>query len=165
MEKHKRMANEHDTDTDADTREWDQRVRAAVYDALFTRGAIPLVAEIAAGSGRAPDEVRAALQRLTRDHLIVLHPESGEIMMALPFSATPTPFQVEASGHTYWGNCAWDALGILAMLKTDGRVLTRCGDCDEPMTLIIQDGAVVETPGLAHFGAPARVWWDDIIFT
>lgn len=153
------------SDSGRDMNGLDQRVRAYVYDTLFTQGEVPLIADIATGVGCLADEAHAALRRLTDDHLIVLRPESGEIMMALPFSATPTPFRVEANGHTYWGNCAWDALGILAMLNTDGRVLTRCGDCDEPMTLTIQDGAVAETPGLAHFGVPARDWWNDIVFT
>jgi hypothetical protein len=36
--------------------------------------------------------------------------------MAMPLSAIPTPFQVEVGGRHFFGNCIWDALGIVAML-------------------------------------------------
>lgn len=85
--------------------------------------------------------------------------------MANPFSAVPTPFQVEADGRSYWGNCVWDALGILAMLKRDGQVVTGCGDCNAAMTVTVRDGAVADSAGFAHFSVPAKHWWDNIVFT
>jgi hypothetical protein len=148
-----------------DSEHFDRQVRAYVYDALFTQGAIPSVAATAAGLASPPGEVAAAFRRLAQGHVIVLQPRSDEILMANPFSAVPTPFQVEAGGRVYWGNCVWDALGILAMLKGDGRVLASCGDCNAALTLAVRDGSVVDPPGVAHFSVPAKRWWDNIVFT
>ena len=149
--------------SDSDT--FDQQIRAYVYDALFTQGSIPTAAAIAAGLACQPADVVTAFHRLAQGHVIVLQRDSDEILMANPFSAVPTPFQVEVDGGVYWGNCVWDALGILAMLKRDGRVLASCGDCNDAMTITVSNGAVVDPPGVAHFSVPAKHWWDNIIFT
>lgn len=148
-----------------DTQDFDRLTRSHIYDMIFTRGAIPAVTALAASMGSDPAEVVAALRRMAQEHIVVLRRESDEILMASPFSAVPTAFQVEGGGHTYWGNCVWDALGILAMLKSDGRVVASCGDCNAAMSLTVTDGALVETEGVAHFSVPARRWWDDIVFT
>lgn len=148
-----------------DTESFDRHVRTYVYDVVFTQGAIPSVAAIADGLSCPPDDVAAALRRLAQGHVVVLQQGSDEILMANPFSAVPTPFQVEVGGRSYWGNCVWDALGILAMLKRDGRVLAGCGDCNAAMTLTVRDGAVVDSAGVAHFAVPAKHWWDNIVFT
>jgi hypothetical protein len=89
----------------------------------------------------------------------------GEILMAPPFSAVPTGFLVESGGRSWWGNCIWDALGILVMLGRDGRVVASCGDCGTGMTLEVAGGALQHAEGVAHFAVPARRWWDDIVFT
>jgi hypothetical protein len=147
------------------TAAFDVRVRAAVYDAIITRGAVPTVAMTAMALAAAPDEITTSFQRLADGHVLVLQPESDEILMANPFSAVPTPFVVEAGEHTYWGNCVWDALGVLAMLGRDGRMLTSCADCGAALALEVRGGALVNDPGVAHFAIPARQWWDDIAFT
>jgi Alkylmercury lyase len=85
--------------------------------------------------------------------------------MAPPFSAVPTAFRVQTPRGAYWGNCIWDGLGIVSMLGGEGTVETRCADCDEPMTLRIEAGGLVDGDGLAHFAVPAARWWDDIGFT
>ena len=48
------------------------------------------------------------------------------------------------------------------MLHADARIATVCGDCDEPMSLTVRSGAVVETEGTVHFALPAARWWDDV---
>lgn len=144
---------------------FDRQVRAYVYDVIFTQGALPTVAAVASSLACPPADVVAAFRRLAQGHVFVLQPESDELLMANPFSAVPTPFQVDVEGRTYWGNCVWDALGILAMLKRDGRVLASCGDCNAAMTLGVKDGAVVDSLGVAHFAVPAKRWWDNIVFT
>ena len=148
-----------------DTESFDRQVRAYVYDAVFTQGAIPTVAATANGLARTPGEIAAAFGRLARGHVLVLQQGGDEILMANPFSAVPTPFQVEAGGRVYWGNCLWDALGILAMLNVDGRLLASCGDCGAAMTLAVRDGNVADASGVAHFSVPAKHWWDNIVFT
>lgn len=144
---------------------FDQQVREYVYDTILTQGTIPLIAAAAAGLGRTPSTVATAFQRLAQAHVLVLQPESHEILMANPFSAVPTSFQVETGGRHYWGNCVWDALGVLAMLQQDGQVVAGCGDCHEAMTLTVRQGQLVDAPGIAHFSVPAKGWWDNIVFT
>jgi hypothetical protein len=113
--------------------------------------------------------VAEAFRELAAGHMLVLQPGSGEVLMANPLSAVPTPFVVETGEavgpHTWHGNCIWDALGVIAMLHVDGRVHTSCGCCGESMTVAVRGGEVVcEPPGLVHFALPARQWWDDIVF-
>jgi len=110
-------------------------------------------------------EVSAAFQRLVAGRVLVLQPESGEILMANPFSAVPTPFLVQLDAYSCYGNCIWDALGVLAMLKTDGRIATSCPDCGTALEVRVANGSVQATQGLIHFAIPALHWWDDIVFT
>ncbi len=89
--------------------------------------------------------------------------------MANPLSAVPTPFVVETQADTgprsWYGNCIWDALGVIAMLQHDGRVLTSCGCCGESMAVTVRNSQVEsKPPGVVHFAIPARRWWDDIVF-
>jgi hypothetical protein len=143
----------------------DVAVRQEVYNQIFSRGRVPMLAEVAEGLGRPGGEVREAFGRLDAAHVLVLQ-ESGEVLMANPFSAVPTPYVVEADEKRFWGNCIWDAMGILAMLGSDGRVLTSCPDCNEAMTVEVRSGALVdEGVGVMHFAVPARHWWDNIRFT
>ena len=102
---------------------------------------------------------------LAAGHVLVLQPERDEILMANPFSAVPTAFAGETDAHSYWGNCVWDALGILAMLGRDGRLLTSCADCGDALALEVRGGALGGDAGVAHFSIPAKHWWDDIAFT
>jgi hypothetical protein len=145
---------------------FDGQVRAAVYDAIITEGAVPTLAATAAGLARPAAEVAAAFRRLAAGHVLVLQPARDEILMASPFSAVPTAFAVEVDGlGGYWGNCVWDALGILALLGRDGRVLTSCGDCGAALALEVRGGALASEASVAHFAIPAKQWWDDIAFT
>jgi len=150
---------------DIDSASFDQQIRAYVYDAIFKHDTIPTADAIAAGLACLLSDVAAAFQRLAQGHVLVLQKDRYEILMANPFSAVPTPFQVEVERAVYWGNCVWDALGILAMLKRDGRVLASCGDCNAAMTLTVRAGGVVDSPAVAHFSVPAKHWWDNIVFT
>src|SRR3712207_8826731 len=52
-------------------------------------------------------------------HALVVD-DDGELLMAAPFSAVPTPFGVEAAGRRWHANCAWDAFGGCAALHADG---------------------------------------------
>ena len=127
-------------------------------------GTPPLASEVAASLNVDVTEVRESFARLAAAHVIVLQPGSGEILMAPPFSAVPTPFRVVAGATSFFANCIWDALGIPAMLKSDGVVTTSCGDCGAAMQVHVANGSV-SGEGLLHFALPAREWWDDIVFT
>jgi len=74
--------------------------------------------------------------RLPGAHFIalVLNPATDEIRMANPFSAVPTAYRVHAGGRWWYGNWAWDAIGICAALRTDGHIETSCPDCGEAIS-------------------------------
>jgi len=83
-------------------------------------------------------EVRAGWRELHEAHAIVLNPATDELWMANPFSAVPTAYRVQANGRWWYGNCAWDAFGILAALDVDGRIESSCPDCDDPYTIRVE---------------------------
>jgi len=140
-------------------------VRLGVLHHFVERGGAPAASELAERLGCSAGEIQSAFRQLAEERNLVLEPGSGELLMAMPFSARPTPFEVRAGGRTWWANCAWDALGIAAMLDTDVGISTRCPDCAEPMEL--QAGATSEwlEHAVVHFALPPASWWDDIAFT
>ena len=143
----------------------DAEVRAFVYEAALARGRPPLRAEITSALGRPATEIERALARLHDGHILVLQPGSGEILMANPFSAVPTPFEVATEKHTSFGNCVWDGLGILAILRADGAVRTACACCGEALELRVRGGLLQAVDAVVHFAVPAKRWWDDVAFT
>jgi hypothetical protein len=143
----------------------DLALRQSVYDHTLRHGRPPSSVELAAALGSTPNEVVAGLRRLAEAHVLVLQPERGEILMAAPFSAVPTPFPLTTSRQAYYGNCIWDALGAAAMLNEDAVITTACGCCGYSLALTIRAGALSAPPSLVHFALPAARWWDDIVFT
>ena len=142
------------------------RVRIAVLERTIASGQVPTAGEIAAELEMPVAMVQEAYARLGESHVFVGEPgEPSRLRMANPFSAVPTAFKVSARGGSYYGNCVWDALGIVSLLGGEGMVETSCPDCSEPLRLSVSDGKLVESEGVVHFGVPARRWWDDIVFT
>ncbi len=142
----------------------DRRVRKLVYDVTLRRGVPPTVAATADGLSVSLQQIAASFQRLAAGRVLVLAPDSGEILMANPFSAVPTSFLVEFNDYTCYGNCIWDAMGVVAMRGRDARIKTSCGDCGAPMEVRIVSQALQSPHGVAHYALPARRWWDDIVF-
>jgi len=145
--------------------ELDHRVRVAIYERFVDEGDPPNAAEVATALSISEEEAEAAFRRLEEAHVIVLMPGTLELWMANPLSAVPTAFRVETPRGSFWGNCIWDGFGTVAMLGGDGTVETRCHDCDEAMTLRVENGELIDSDGLAHFAVPARKWWENIGFT
>jgi hypothetical protein len=152
-------------DRDEDQDALDGRVRLHIYE-RFARAGRPPTCELTADAlGRDPADVVHAFRRLAEGHVIVLEPGTLDVWMANPFSARPTSFRVEAGDRWWWGNCAWDGPGILAVLGLDGAVRTSCPDCEEPLELRIEAEELQPIQAVAHFAVPARRWWEDIGFT
>jgi hypothetical protein len=138
----------------------DVALRNRTYRLIPELGRIPRAAEVGP-----VDEVRAAWRRLHEQHALVLDPRGEEIRMANPFSAVATAYRVNARGRWWFGSCAWDAIGIFAALRTDGRIETACPDCGEPLRIEVRDGRPDEESLVFHCVVPAAHWWDDIVFT
>ncbi len=146
--------------------ELDRSVRLYVYGQFLERCRPPTVDEAAAALHTTTAEVRAAFGRLAADRVLVLAPhDRSRIRMAMPFSAEPTGFEVRALGRTWWANCAWDALGIPAMLSSDATIESECADCGAPIALTVTEGRITGDRAVIHLAVPAAHWWDDIFFT
>ena len=130
-------------------------LRIHVYDTLIA-------------TGHAPQLDHAERQQLGAMQIgktLVPHPATGQVWMAGPFAAAPTPYKVIGSA-TWYANCAWDMLGIPMITGERVRIETRCAHCAEPMML---EASPDEPPScddaLVHFLIPARRWYEDIGFT
>ncbi len=153
---------------DLQPRDWE--IRTAAYRHLIDTFTAPTVDDIAAAVDLTVDEVGAGLQRLDAGHQIVLAPGQMRIWMLHPFSAVPTAYPVEVEGGTYWGNCAWDAFGIPAVLGCGSNTPTRCAESGTPIEFGVRDGELVGGrveggDAVIHFAVPARHWYDNIAFT
>jgi hypothetical protein len=139
----------------------DLRIRNLTYELFVELGRAPSVEETSLAAGV---DVRESWSRLHDAHALVLDSE-GEIRMANPFSAVPTPYRVDARGRRWYGNCAWDAFGICAALGTDGRIETSCPDCGDELVVEVRDGRPNDESLVFHCLVPAAHWWDDIVYT
>jgi hypothetical protein len=142
----------------------ERSVRLEVYRFFLADGRPPVPAEMAASLGASQRDVEDALHGLADAHVLVLAPGTPYIWMANPLSAVPTPFSAEVSGRTLFGNCIWDALGIVAMLGGTGTVRTWCPDCGEHLAVSVEGERLASGEGVVHFAVPAANWWDDIGF-
>ncbi|HXZ43331.1 MAG TPA: organomercurial lyase [archaeon] len=143
----------------------DWAVRAFVYRYLAEHERPPTIVEAANGLQVDPGQVRTAYARLHEQHALFLEPGTVAIRMAHPFSGVPTPFRVRTDDHTYRANCAWDALGIPAMLGARATVDAACSDNREAILLKVEGDGVFGQGELIHFAVPFRRWYNDLIFT
>ena len=145
--------------------EHDIAVRNLTYRLFVEQGRAPSASEIAAAADITLADVEATWQRLHDAHAIVLQPDSVKLRMANPFSAIPTAYRVHAAGQSWYANCAWDAFGICAALKSDGLIETNCPECGEKIVCEVRGQKPLDRQLLFHCLVPATRWWDDIVFT
>ena len=99
------------------------------------------------------------LRGLVERHVVV-RSEDGKVVMAHPFAGHRRGARVDAGGRTWWGNCSWDAFGIVAALGLrEARVTDASG-----LEVAVEDGAPA-ADAVFHVAVPARDWWADIGFT
>jgi hypothetical protein len=142
--------------------EADLQVRNHVYRRFVETGSAPAVAELERELGT---DVPSALRRLQDAHTLLLDETSGEIRMAHPFSAVPTPHTVEADGRSWYANCGLDTFGIAAALDTDAHISSICPDCGEALEIDVREGQPSPNDYVFHTVVSAGHWWDDIVFT
>ena len=154
----------------------DLALRNRTYALFVDLGVAPTVEQTATSMGWTVGEVAEGWRRLHDGHALVVQegieaqaerPRAAlpMIRMANPFSAVPTVHRVRARGRWWFGNCAWDAFGILAALDVDGRIETSCPDCGDPISIQVAAGLPDDTGLSFHCLIPASNWWDDITFT
>jgi Alkylmercury lyase len=130
-----------------------ETLRLSIYRSFVTTGQAPSARELA----REFDDVERGLRELAEAHAIVLAAGSTGIEMAHPFSGVPTSYRVTSGGVSYFANCAWDALGIAAILGRDT-------ECVRDVDLGVRCGEA-NGSGVVHLLVPPRRFWDDVRFT
>jgi hypothetical protein len=111
------------------------------------------------------EEAASAFEALHDHHAFFLRPGTHDILIANPFSGIKAPFRVHVNGKTYFANCAWDSLGIPAVLHTDANIEAACSQSGEPINLQVRNGEVSTSDVLVHFLVPFQQWYDDLVFT
>jgi len=145
--------------------EFDVQVKLAVYGHFAETGRRPSPDEVAERAGSEVGRVLDAYRRLRAQRVLVVEADGSSIRMAPPFSGVPTQHVVESGGTRYFGNCAWDALGVVAALHAPGTVHSCCGQSGEPLHLDVDLQGPAPSDWLFHCLVPAAKWWDDIVFT
>ena len=112
-----------------------------------------------ADTGSPPELPREALDELAAAHAVVLD-DTGGIAFANPFATAPAAFTVTTGNRTFAAVCPWDALGILALLETDGRATDA-----EGLSLEIQGGQLAATSIVFHVLVPPARWYEDLGYT
>lgn len=139
----------------------DEAARAAVYGAFIEAGAAPEPGTLAARLGVTPAELAASYRRLEAQRALVLD-AAGAIAMAIPFAATPTDVRVDGEGVRWWANCAFDGLGIPALLGRDAVVTTACPESGAAIRIVVAGGAPGSVACVLHMAVPLARWWDNI---
>jgi hypothetical protein len=113
-----------------------------------------------AATGAPPGHIEDtdALRALAERHIVALDAKDG-IVMAHPFAAHREGTRVEANDREWWGNCAWDGLGITAAL---GLEQARITDTRTGVSLELHKGELTDPTPVFHVAVPAAHWWDDI---
>ncbi len=145
--------------------ERDWLVRLEVYRWWIAHGRPPVTAEIAAVAGIAESEALATLRRLHNEHALLLDGKREHIRIANPLSAVATPYRVQVGDRWYFANCAWDSLGIPAMLHVDALVQAEWALTAAPVQYAVTAGQLDAPPALVHFLLPFERWYDDLVHT
>ncbi len=129
-------------------------------------GATPSRGSVMQALGLDYAQVAGSYLALEAAHVIVIDRDTGEVWMAMPFSALPTAFRVVVGHRSVWANCAWDAFGVAAALDHDVTFTTPCPASGAVIAGGVRRGVAYAHPGsVAYVGVPAAKWWDDIGFT
>lgn len=140
---------------------FERSVRGEVFR-LFAAGRVEVdAAELARSRGWELHDVEKALAGLEDQHRIKLVPGTHRVWMAHPFSGLDTGYAAHVDNRSWFANCAWDALAIVALLGNgNGRATGRDGAIDWS----VEEGRV-SPGGIVHLLVPARQFWDNIGFT
>ncbi len=146
--------------------ELDWQIRLFIYRSIVDEGGAPSVDEMADAFAITPEAARQSIYRLERPHQIVLEPGTDRIRMAIPLSAVPTPHRVWIDGKRHYANCAWDSLGVAAMLRSDAEIEAPSPQGGEPIRYAIEDGRLDAPANLAiSFPLPLKQWFENIVST
>jgi Alkylmercury lyase len=143
----------------------DLSVRRAILETL-AGGGVPTRIGVMQALGLDYVAVAASYAALAASHVIVPDGDTGEVWMAMPFSAVPTDVPVVVAGRSVWANCVWDAFGIATALDADVSFVSPCPASGVSIAAGVRRGVAYAAAGaVAHVAVPAHRWWDDIGYT
>jgi hypothetical protein len=140
-------------------------LRVFVYESLIARAHVPMATDVAAHFGVTRDEALEAIQGVKIGKTLLPDPRTGDIWMAGPFSARLTPYEVTGGARRWWANCAWDMLGVAALVNAPVDISARCTDCGDVIAFQLAPDDEIVPHAVVHFLLPARRWYEDIGFT
>jgi hypothetical protein len=140
-------------------------LRVFVYQSLIAPAHMPMASDVAAHFGVTRDEAIEAIRGADIGKTLLPDPRTGEIWMAGPFSTRPTAYQVTAEDRRWWANCAWDMLGVAALVGESVGISARCTDCGDVIAFQLAPNDDTVPNAVVHFLLPARRWYEDIGFT
>jgi hypothetical protein len=153
------------TMTHEDVNVVDRSVRIEIYKQWIATGGPPSASDIAQALNQSVATAESSFQRLAAAKVLTLAPVTGRLWMVHPFSAVPTPYRVRTAGRSFWANCAWDALGVAAIVGHNATIVSACPDCGDPVDLSVHSSAVASNGGVVHFVVPPLQFWDNVAFT
>lgn len=140
-------------------------LRQFVYEDILAEGVPPSSARIAARFKVPQPDALRALAELKIGKTVLVHPVTGEIWMAGPFSSVPTAYVVERDARQWWANCIWDLLGVAVLVGQPVQLHASCVGSGEPFVADLDPARGIASDWVAHFLLPAREWYTDIGFT
>jgi len=140
----------------------EDRVHHHVLESFVRRGYPSSVSEIATALEVTEAQVAEAMRRLHDGHGLVLHPDSLDVWIAHPFSASPTAVWVAEGSSGWWAPCMWCALGIAGLAAPDATIHVRLGGEHEPADIRLRNG-VVASDLVVHFAIPPRDAWTNVV--
>ena len=92
--------------------------------------------------------------------------QSGNVVMAHPFTTVNLGFSVMGERNLWWGGCAWDSFAIPNLVKDEPSVLvaTTCPACRRPLAWTVTRAGPPEGPEVAHFLVPMDKVWNDVVY-
>jgi len=125
--------------------------RNHIMESIINSGAPVNVNNLVQELNTQPDEVQAIVDSLVAKRAVV-RDGLGDIVFAYPLSALPTAHRVTLQdGRQLYAMCAVDALGVAFTFKQDIKINSVCRHCNEPVSLQISNGEIVDLfPATAH---------------
>jgi len=143
-------------------------VRKFVFDQFLECTHPPVLEEIMQKFELDRAAAFGVLKELHDSRQLVLLAGSQRILMAHPFSSITSPFEVTASGKSYFANCAWDATAFHVMLNKDVTVDSFCHHCAAKIKIELSKNKIVSSKpkeALIFIGVPAAKWWENVVNT
>ena len=103
-------------------------------------------------------QVTEAIAELAAQRQLVLD-QSGNVVMAHPFTTLNLGFSVMGEKTLWWGGCAWDSFAIPNLVKDEPSVLvaTTCPACRRPQAWTVTRSVPVGGEDLDWYQGPARL--------